>query len=342
MMAAIMAGGDGTRLRPVISALPKPMAPIAGKPVMEHIICLLKHCGITHLSATLRYMPESITEYFEDGKKFDVRLSYSIEENPLGTAGGVKAAIGSGYKRDVLVISGDAACDFNLHELIECHRRHKSAVTMALFPSKEPMGYGLVLTDPKGLVRSFIEKPNWERVVTNYVNTGIYIISPEAMAMIPENEKSDFAQDLFPALMKKGMRIQGCSMDGYWCDIGTPRAYYQCNLDAIDGKLKLYSNSIPAVENQLRISPHTAATHRKSHRARAVLPCRDRALLMRALSENLMEAGADFTDGINLHTSNGHVRISARADKNALQIESDSARLCGKYANLARFLKDSE
>jgi len=341
MMAVIMAGGNGTRLRPVISGLPKPMAPIAGKPVMEHIICLLKHWGITDMCATLRYMPESILEYFGDGEKFGVRLSHNIEEQPLGTAGGVKAAIGSRYSRDILVISGDAACDFNLSELMECHRRHKSAVTLALFPAKEPLEYGLVLTDPTGRVRSFIEKPDWERVVTNYVNTGIYIVSPEAMSMIPENEKYDFAQDLFPALMEKGFRIQGCSMNGYWCDIGTPRAYYQCNLDAIDGKLRLFSDCIPA-EKPLGISACDAEIHRESHRAKTVIPCHDRALLMRALSENLMEAGADFTDGINLHTSGGHVRISARADKNALQIESDSVKLCGKYANLAKSLKDSE
>lgn len=337
-MAVIMAGGEGTRLRPVLPDLPKPMALLGGKPVMERIICLLRRCGVTDMCATLRYMPEAITEYFGDGGSLDVRLSYHIEDEPLGTAGGVRACFKDGYNRALLVISGDAACDFDLRELMECHRRHKSAVTMALFPSKEPLEYGLVLTDPQGRVRSFIEKPPWERVVTNYVNTGIYIISPKALAMIPVNEKYDFAKDLFPLLLEKGEEIRGLPMEGYWCDIGTPRAYYRCNLDALDGKLKLFEDC-PTPSERLEGSQNPEKKSRVSiHAASYRFPCRDRAMLMRALSENLMEAGADFSDGLNLRTAEGAVRISPDPDENALIIEADKSELCDKYAELARKL----
>ena len=338
-MAVIMAGGEGIRLRSVLPGLPKPMAPLAGKPVMERIIRLLSRSGITDMYATLRYMPEAITEYFRDGKNFDVHLSYHIENEPMGTAGGVRACFDSRHNEDLLIISGDAACDFDLRKLMEYHYKHKSAVTMALFPSKEPLEYGLVLTDPQGRVRSFIEKPSWERVVTNFVNTGIYIVSPRALAMIPENQKFDFAKNLFPLLLEKGEEIRGLPMEGYWCDIGTPRAYFQCNLDALDGKLKLFDDC-PAPSTQSS-SNNPPSVNSRAFSSCTALPCQDRALLMRALSENLMEAGADFTQGLSLKTPNGGIRISPDPKNSALLIESDHPALCEEYSRLALSLIDN-
>lgn len=341
MKAVIMAGGEGTRLRPVLPGLPKPMALLAGRPVMERIICLLRRCGITDLSVTLRYMPESIMDYFGDGRELGVDIKYHIESEPLGTAGGVRACIDRDFDRDILVISGDAACDFDLRALMECHRRHKSAVTMALYSSAEPLEYGLVLTDPRGRVRSFIEKPTWERVVTNYVNTGIYIVSPRALSMIPENTKYDFARDLFPGMMDQGEEIRGLSMDGYWCDIGTPRAYYQCNLDALDGKLTIFEDCATMSQRLAGEKALSGRTPRvKIHALRSTVPCADRAALMRLLSESLMEAGADFTDGLRLKTPGGGIHIAPDPQGSAVVIQADKAELCDEYTRLASTLNE--
>lgn len=340
MKAVIMAGGEGTRLRPILPGLPKPMALLAGKPVLERIICLLRHSGITDIQLTLRYMPEAIIDYFGDGEDFGVSIKYHTEEQPLGTAGGVRACFGEDIMRDILVISGDAACDFDLRELIGYHHRHRCAVTMALYPSGEPLQYGLVLTDREGVVKSFIEKPPWERVVTNLVNTGIYIISPRALRLIPENTKYDFAKDLFPPLMELGEEIRGFPMQGYWCDIGTPRAYYSCNLDAIDGRLRLYGDcATPGELLSGTRPPEQVETRVAVGSRRAAVSCNDRARLMRALSETLMEAGADFTDGLRLSTGGGEVCIKPAAGENAVLIESNQDRLCKEFSRLAEGLE---
>lgn len=239
LKAVIMAGGKGTRLRPICDLMPKPMTELLGKPLLEHLTQLLKINGFTDLCVTLGHKPECITSYFGDGSRFGVSMQYRIEEQPLGTAGGVRACMEFIGGEDFLVISGDAACDFDLAYLASEHKRHGAAITMALFPHSEPLPYGTVLTDRNGKVISFIEKPSWERVVTDLVNTGIYIISPEVMELVPENTPFDFACDLFPAMSKKGYDIVGIPMQGYWCDVGNSKSYLRCCLDALDGKLKV-------------------------------------------------------------------------------------------------------
>ncbi|MDL2300251.1 nucleotidyltransferase family protein [Clostridiaceae bacterium OttesenSCG-928-D20] len=341
MKAVIMAGGEGTRLRPALPGIAKPMALLGGRPVLERIIYLLKHSGITDLHITLRYKPESIIDYFGDGKGFGVDIKYHIENEPLGTAGGVRACFGEGFSRDILVISGDAACDFDLKELIECHHRHKAPVTMALYSSSDPLAYGLVLTDPRGKVRSFIEKPPWEKVVTNYVNTGIYILSPEALNMIPKDKAYDFAKDLFPKIMEEGLEIRGLALEGYWCDIGNPKAYYQCNLDALEGRLTLYNEYGNAdLDFNPKPSLQTIPARTIVYKESQSFPCTDRARLMRALSESLMEAGADFTDGLSLKSEKGEVRISPHPEKSALIIEADKKELCSEFQKLASSFAD--
>lgn len=329
MNAIIMAGGEGTRLRSIWSSGPKPMIPLLGKPVMERMLALLAHCGVKHVRATLRYMPGVITEYFRDGTDFGLSLSYSVESEPLGTAGGVRACADFYGDRDFLVVSGDAACDFNLKALMECHRRHKAAVTMALYTHAAPTSYGLVVTDPLGFVRGFIEKPAWNRVVTDRVNTGIYAISPRAMAYVPKGKPFDFAKDLFPRLLDAGETVIGLPMDGYWCDVGTPRAYYQCNLDALDGKLRLYGD-MPAPQ-PARAPTEPVSVH--AHRSRVVIPCASRARLMRELTERLMtEAGADFSDGLCLPG----VQIAPDAEQEAVVIRADSPETLSKYESIAK------
>ena len=225
MKAIIMAGGEGKRLKPITGSTPKPLVPLCGRPVMEHIILLLRRHGITDICAALKYRPDDIKNYFGSGEKLGVRLEYRVEQNALGTAGGVKNCADFYGSEDFLVISGDAACDIDLSKLIAEHQRRSPAATIALCPEPEPLRYGLALCDREGFIRSFIEKPDWRHVVTNLVNTGIYIISPRAMEHVPENEEFDFAKDLFPRLLDEGEKLLGVPCDGYWCDIGTPKSY---------------------------------------------------------------------------------------------------------------------
>lgn len=247
MKAIIMAGGKGTRLRPICDLMPKPMTELLGKPLMEHLTELLKRNGFTDLCVTLGHKPECITRHFGDGKAFGVSMQYKIEKKPLGTAGGVRSCFDFLDGEDFLVISGDAACDFDLKYLASEHKRNGALVTMALYSHPEPLPYGTVLTDRSGRVISFIEKPSWERVVTDLVNTGIYMISPKVLNLIPPDTPFDFARDLFPLMAQMGLAIVGIPMQGYWCDIGNSKSYIRCCLDALDGKLKIK----PAQTNSL-------------------------------------------------------------------------------------------
>ncbi len=239
LKAIIMAGGMGTRLRPVCSDMPKPMTRLLGIPLLEHIIELLRQHGITRLCLTLAYLPEIIVKHFGDGSDFGVSIEYRIEESPLGTAGGVLACEDFYGGEDFLVVSGDCACDFDLSLLIREHALRRADMTMALCPHSEPLRYGTVLTDRQGNILSFIEKPRWEQVVTDLVNTGIYIISPRVMSLVPRGQAFDFARQLFPLMEQNGLKIQGVPMEGYWCDIGDPKSYYTCCMDALSGKLNL-------------------------------------------------------------------------------------------------------
>lgn len=243
MKAVIMAGGEGTRLRPLSLGRPKPMTPLLDKPVMEHIIALLKKHGITDICVTLQYMPQIVTDYFGDGSEWGVQLTYFVEEEPLGTAGSVKNCMKHLGEEDFLVISGDAVCDLDLSAAIGFHRTRRSAATLVLYRHSAPLEYGLVLTDEEGRIRRFIEKPGWGEVLTNMVNTGIYVLTAEAMAFVPEGRAYDFGKDLFPLLLERGVAMYGTAAEGYWCDMGDASAYLQCVADALSGKVAL---DIPA------------------------------------------------------------------------------------------------
>lgn len=317
MNAIIMAGGEGTRLKSVTGDLPKPMVPLAGRPLLEHILALLKKNGVERVCLSLCYRPDAIMEHFGDGSGFGMHIEYNVQKTPLGTAGGVKACRDFTGGRDFLVISGDSACDFDLKALMEAHRRHRPAVTMALYAHETPLAYGTVLTDTAGRVVSFLEKPVWARVVSDLVNTGLYVISPEAMDLVPEGAVFDFAKDLFPLLLRRGMAIRALPMEGYWCDVGTPRAYHQCNLDALDGRLRM---ELPVPDEAAKTAPPPAP----STGALRELPCRSRARVMRYVSQTLMEAGADFSDGIRLDTKRGSVHIAPAPDRECILIDADA------------------
>ena len=234
-----MAGGEGTRLRPLSLGSPKPMTPLLGRPVMEHIINLLKVHGIDDICVTLFYKPQAVMDYFGGGDRLGVRLTYFIEDEPMGTAGSVKNCMDHIGAEDFLVISGDCVCDLDLTALMDFHRKRGAAATLGLYHHKTPLEYGLVLTDEEGRIERFVEKPAWGQVFTDQVNTGIYLLSPAAMDRVPRNTAWDFGKDLFPALLREGAPLYGLSLAGYWCDMGGCSAYLDCTCDALSGKVKL-------------------------------------------------------------------------------------------------------
>jgi mannose-1-phosphate guanylyltransferase/phosphomannomutase len=239
--AVIMAGGFGTRLRPLTCNLPKPVVPMMAKPMMHHIVELLKTYGVREVTSLLYYQPEEIKGYFGDGKKFGVKMSYMIADADYGTAGSVKnAAVGLGALDErFIVISGDVLTDFNLAKALEYHRKNKSMATMILTHAKNPLQFGVVMTAKDGKVTRFLEKPSWGEVFSDTINTGIYILEKEVLDLIPYQEDFDFSKDLFPKMLKQNLPLYGYIADGYWRDIGTLSEYQEAHLDALAGRVKL-------------------------------------------------------------------------------------------------------
>ncbi|WP_027622523.1 mannose-1-phosphate guanyltransferase [Acetivibrio clariflavus] len=238
MKAIIMAGGEGSRLRPLTCDLPKPMVPVMNIPIMEHIINLLKKHGITEIGVTLMYLPQKIKDYFGNGSHFGVNIQYFTEDVPLGTAGSVKNA-GDFLDETFIVISGDSLTDMDITKAIEFHREKKSKATIVLTRVDVPLEYGVVITDKNGTITGFLEKPSWGEVFSDTVNTGTYILEPEIMDYLEQGKKTDFSQDLFPLLLEKKEPMFGYVMSGYWCDIGDLQTYLQAHYDVLDGKVKI-------------------------------------------------------------------------------------------------------
>jgi len=238
MKAIIMAGGEGTRLRPLTCNIPKPMMPIMDKPVMEYAVELLKKNGITDIGVTLQYLPDEITSYFGDGKDFGVNMRYFIEETPLGTAGSVKNA--ENFLDDTfIVISGDALTDIDLSKAIAYHKKKQAIATLVLKEVPVPLEFGVVVTDNNGKVTGFLEKPSWSEVFSDKVNTGIYILEPEIFNYFEQEQKFDFSNDLFPILLHDKKPMFGYVAEGYWCDIGNIEQYIRCHFDILKSLVKV-------------------------------------------------------------------------------------------------------
>src|SRR5262245_19270349 len=233
-----MAGGEGTRLRPLTSNQPKPMVPIVGKPCMEHIIELLRRHGFDDVIVTVAFLPQAIRSYFGGGETLGIDVSYSVEESPLGTAGSVRLAAGR-LDDTFLVISGDALCDVNLSELVQAHRDKNASVTIGLKAVENPLEFGIVVTDDEGRIERFLEKPSWGQVFSDTINTGIYVLEPEVLKHVPTDRSYDFSKELFPLLLEMGRPMYGHVLDGYWQDIGNLDQFRQANFDALDGNVQL-------------------------------------------------------------------------------------------------------
>lgn len=238
MKAVVMAGGEGTRLRPLTSNQPKPMVPIVGKPCIEHIVELLRSHGLEDVIITLAFLPQAIRSYFADGETLGMNIEYSVEELPLGTAGSVRLASAK-LDETFLVISGDALCDVDLGSLVAKHREKGAAVTIGLKSVDNPLEFGIVVTDEDGKVERFLEKPSWGQVFSDTINTGIYVLEPEVLTHIPAEGTYDFSKELFPLLLEMGRPIYGHVLDGYWQDIGNLEQFRQANFDALDEKVRL-------------------------------------------------------------------------------------------------------
>jgi mannose-1-phosphate guanylyltransferase/phosphomannomutase len=238
MKAVIMAGGQGTRLRPLTSNQPKPMIPIANTPCMEHIARLLKDHGFTEIVVTLQFMPEEIQDYFGDGSDWGVSIGYSIEDAPAGTAGSVKLAEEHLEGERVLVISGDALTDCDLTRVLEFHENNGAEATMVLKSVENPLDFGIVITEEDGRISRFLEKPAWGQVFSDTVNTGIYVLEPTALAEIPSEGEYDFSKELFPKLLEAGRPLYGYVTEDYWEDIGNLEQYMRAQRDVLDGKMR--------------------------------------------------------------------------------------------------------
>jgi len=238
MKVVIMAGGFGTRLRPLTCNYPKPMVPMVNKPMLQHIVELLHKYNLKEMISLLFYQPEVIKNYFKDGIDFGIKMSYVDAVEDWGTAGSVKNAKNF-LKEPFLVISGDVLTDFNLEEAIKFHKAKKALATMVLTRVRNPLAYGVVITDKHGKIEKFLEKPVWGEVFSDTVNTGIYLFEPEVLEYIPEEKEFDFSRHLFPLLLNEDLPLYGYIADGYWRDVGNLTEYRLTHLDILRGEVRV-------------------------------------------------------------------------------------------------------
>ena len=243
MKAVVMAGGAGSRLRPLTIARPKPMVPMVNKPVIAHILDLLKRHGITDVVLTVYYMAETIEDYFGDGQSLGMNIQYSIEETPLGTAGSVKQAQEL-LDDTFIIISGDAITDFDLTAIVDYHKAQEAMATLTLYRVANPLEYGVVIIGDQGhpgqgRIQRFLEKPSWGEVISDTVNTGIYVLEPEALDYFEAGISYDFSRDLFPTLLKNDDPMFGFVAGGYWCDVGNLSEYIRATGDILGGNVKM-------------------------------------------------------------------------------------------------------
>ncbi|MCD4689157.1 MAG: mannose-1-phosphate guanyltransferase [Desulfuromonadaceae bacterium] len=245
MKAVIMAGGFGTRIQPLTINMPKPMIPLVNRPIMLHIVELLKKHGISELIMLLYHQPEVIKHYFGDGSEYGVRITYVTPLEDLGTAGAVKAAARYLDERFML-ISGDLLTDFDLSAIVRFHEQQQAQATITLTPVTDPLQFGVVITDKQGRITQFLEKPGWGEVFSDTINTGIYVLEPEVLELIPEGQNRDWSKDIFPQMLADKAPLFGCNQVGYWADIGNTDAYLEASQDILRGKVEVHLDESPA------------------------------------------------------------------------------------------------
>ncbi|MDP9407671.1 MAG: NDP-sugar synthase, partial [Actinomycetota bacterium] len=232
-----MAGGEGTRLRPMTANQPKPLLPVVGRPIMEHVLLLLRRHGLTETVVTVQFLAALVRNYFGDGDDLGMSLTYATEGTALGTAGSVKNAEAGLRDEPFVVISGDALTDLDLSDMIRVHRERGALVTVGLVPVPNPLEFGIVTTDTDGRVERFLEKPTWGQVFTDTVNTGVYVMEPEVLAAMERGRPADWSADVLPALLARGAPVYGYVSDRYWEDVGTHESYLRAHADVLAGRV---------------------------------------------------------------------------------------------------------
>src|SRR3989440_424746 len=233
-----MAGGEGTRLRPMTANQPKPMLPVVNKPIMEHVLRLLKRHGFTETVVTVQFLASLVRNYFGDGEDVGMSLQYATEDMPLGTAGSVKNAEDELRDGPFLVISGDALTDIDLSALVSYHKDNSALVTVALTRVPDPLEFGIIIVGEDGRIQRFLEKPTWGQVFSDTVNTGISVMEPEVLAEVPAGVSGDWSGDVFPQLLKSGAPLYGWIADGYWEDVGSHESYLKAQADVLSGRVE--------------------------------------------------------------------------------------------------------
>ncbi len=239
MKAIVLAAGVGSRLDPLTAQVPKPMVPVVNRPVLEHILILLKQHGFNEVASNLHYMPHKVRDYFEDGARWGTKLSFLFEEKLSGDAGGVRALRRFLDDDTFMVVMGDLLTDADLTALVHEHKRKKAIATIALQSVADVSQLGVALVDGEGFIKGFQEKPTEAEALSDLASTGIYILEPEVFAHIPSHGSYGFGRQLFPCLVEKGLPVAGVKLNGYWSDVGTIKQYRKSNFDALEGCLKV-------------------------------------------------------------------------------------------------------
>jgi len=238
MKAILLAGGKGTRLRPLTIHTPKPIVPIFNRPFLHYQIDLVKQVPeIDEVILSLNYQPRRIEEIFGDGSDVGIKIRYVVEPVPLGTAGAIKYA-GDQLTESVVVFNGDVLTQVDLAAVLRLHRERRAKATIVLTPVDNPSAYGLVETDPDGNIRRFLEKPKPEEITTNHINAGIYVLEPDTFDRIPSDVSWSIERSFFPSLIERGETFVAYVYNGYWIDIGTPEKYMQVHRDIMDGRFE--------------------------------------------------------------------------------------------------------
>jgi mannose-1-phosphate guanylyltransferase len=237
MRAILLAGGQGTRLRPLTLQTPKPVVPIFDRPFLEYQIDRLREVPeVDEIVLSLNYQPRRIEEVFGDGSRLGIRITYGVEPQPLGTGGAIKFAAGDYGGEPLIVFNGDVFTSVDLPALLALHRERKAKATIVLTPVDNPTAYGLVETDDRGNVQAFVEKPQADQIRSNTINAGIYVLEPEMLERIPAGVPSSVEREYFPSLIRDGHTFVAHVYDGYWIDIGTPAKYRQAHHDIMAGR----------------------------------------------------------------------------------------------------------
>jgi mannose-1-phosphate guanylyltransferase/phosphomannomutase len=302
MQAVVMAGGFGTRLRPLTANIPKPMAPLLNKPIIEHIIELLKQHKITDLILILYHQAEIISDYFKDGKKFGVKIQYVKPDADYGTAGAVY--FGYEFINDrFIIISGDVVTDFDLTHAIKYHEKKKSVSTLVLTRAKNPLQFGIVLTDKDGKITKFFEKPTWSEVFSDTINTGIYVLEKQTLGLVPKargaKSDCDFSKDLFPYLLRNKMPLYGVIENGYWRDVGSLEDYINTNLEVLKGKADL-ELAKGLIKNGSLVHPSSKIS-RSAKITNAVIGARCKIEAKSVIKDSVLWNGVTIEDGVKLN-----------------------------------------